>query len=232
MKPLVIAHRGEHKNCFENTKEAFIAAAMGNYFGVETDLYLTKDNKWIIHHGEDFYSHGKRILIKDELFDDLLKMDIDNENRYKATCPSLIDFLTILQGTSKRPIIEIKIDNVPLKWIKEMMDIISNYFSFDDVKFISFFTDPLQKIRSINPKQDIMLLIEYTHLEMIDYAYEHNYGIDIEKCLVTKDIVDRFHKNNLKVGTWTVDDKLNAKNHAEMGVDYITSNVFEQDSEI
>ena len=61
MKPLCIAHRGCHWHWFENTKEAFIAAAEGEYFGIEMDIHLTKDKKWIIHHDPDFLSNGSLI---------------------------------------------------------------------------------------------------------------------------------------------------------------------------
>ena len=37
MKPLAIAHRGYHTKYFENTKEAFIEASKGKYYGIETD---------------------------------------------------------------------------------------------------------------------------------------------------------------------------------------------------
>ena len=54
--------------------------------------------------------------------------------------------------------------------------------------------------------------------------------IDIEDKLLTQDLVDIFHKKNLKVNVWTVDDEKNLRRFEEMGVDYITTNVFDQNS--
>ena len=63
MKPLCIAHRGKHDKYFENTLNAFKTAARGDYFGIETDIHLTKDNYWVIHHDPDFLSGGQKYVI-------------------------------------------------------------------------------------------------------------------------------------------------------------------------
>ena len=54
--------------------------------------------------------------------------------------------------------------------------------------------------------------------------------IDIEDRLLTQDLVDIFHKKNLKVNCWTVDNPEMLKKLEDMGVDYITTNVFQQNS--
>ena len=52
--------------------------------------------------------------------------------------------------------------------------------------------------------------------------------IDIEDKLLTQDLVDLFHKKNLKVNVWTIDEEKNLRKLEGMGVDYITTNVFQQ----
>ena len=52
--------------------------------------------------------------------------------------------------------------------------------------------------------------------------------IDIEEKLLTKKLMDIFHKKNLKVNAWCVDDKETLQKLEEMGIDYITTNVFSQ----
>ena len=54
--------------------------------------------------------------------------------------------------------------------------------------------------------------------------------IDIEDKILTPELVSLFHKKNLKVNVWTVDDIDNLRKFEEMGVDYITTNVFNQNS--
>ena len=49
-----LLHRGDTSNYPENTKESIISALNNkNYNGFETDIRLTKDNKWIIFHDEN-----------------------------------------------------------------------------------------------------------------------------------------------------------------------------------
>ena len=46
----MIAHRGVSKLERENTAAAFVAAGNRSYFGVETDIYVTKDGKYAVNH--------------------------------------------------------------------------------------------------------------------------------------------------------------------------------------
>ncbi len=51
-KPLMIAHRGASIYELENTKEAFIAAGNRTFWGIETDIRVTKDGEIVIFHDE------------------------------------------------------------------------------------------------------------------------------------------------------------------------------------
>ena len=48
----MIAHRGLSGIERENTCPAFVAACNRSYYGVETDVHITKDGKFIIIHDE------------------------------------------------------------------------------------------------------------------------------------------------------------------------------------
>ena len=49
-----LLHRGDTLNYPENTIESIKSALSNiNYNGFETDLQLTKDDKWIIFHDDD-----------------------------------------------------------------------------------------------------------------------------------------------------------------------------------
>ena len=54
-----------------------------------------------------------------------------------------------------------------------------------------------------------------------------NIKFDLWCDLVTKELVDRFHKKNLEVNTWTIDSKEEYERLKECGVDYITTNILE-----
>jgi len=230
MKPLCIAHRGCHWECFENTKEAFIAAAKGDFYGIEMDIHLTKDDQWIIHHDPNFLSNGKNVVIKDENLDDLVKMPLDNEKGYKAFCPTLEEYLSILKGSGKRPFIEIKPSNPSFKNIRLLIKQVKKYFSLDDVTFIAFYPWPLLKIRAINKKQNIQLLVEKSHIKMVTFAYKMRWDLDVDYPLLTKEVVDKFKRKKLEINTWTVDDIDELKRIEKLDIDYLTTNTFDQKS--
>ena len=231
MKPLCIAHRGCHWKCYENTKEAFLAAKAGSFFGVETDIHLTKDKKWIIHHDPDFLSNNEKHIIKKERFDELRKLPLDNENHYEAYLPSLEEYLEILKDSGKRPIIEIKPKNPSFHQLKKMVRIVRKYFELSQVDFIAFYPWPLLKLRCMyHKKVHLQQLVEHTHPSMVSYCYKMRLNIDIEGEMLTKEIVDKFHKKNLTANVWTVDKKEDLEKFTSFEVDFITTNTFDQNS--
>ena len=48
----MVAHRGVSGIERENTCPAFVAAGNRSYFGIETDVHVTKDGKFVIIHDE------------------------------------------------------------------------------------------------------------------------------------------------------------------------------------
>ena len=233
MKPLCIAHRGKHDKYFENTLNAFKCAGKGEFFGIETDIHLTKDNYWVVHHDPDFLSDGKKYVIAEMNKDEVIKLHLDNEqNDEEAYIPLFEDYLKICKESGKRPIIEIKPKNPKAKYLKQLVKYIDEYMGIDNVHFIAFYPWPLIKLRNrYHQKVHLQMLLEEGHYQTLyKWAKFYKMDIDIEHKLLTQDLVDIFHKKNLKVNCWTVDDQESLKKLEEMGVDYITTNVFEQNS--
>ena len=50
---LLIAHRGVSGLERENTCAAFVAAGVKTYYGIETDVHVTADGKYVIFHDDD-----------------------------------------------------------------------------------------------------------------------------------------------------------------------------------
>ena len=231
MKPLCVAHRGCHWNCFENTIQAFEAAAKGDFWGIEMDIHLTKDKKWIVHHDPDFLSNGTKHVIKEENFEDLIKLPLDNEWNYEAFCPSLDDYLKAVHGSGKTPIIEIKPKNPSFHYLKVMIKQVKQYFTLDEVVFIAFYPWPLFKLKFLYGKKiHIQQLWEPTHPVIMKWAYNSRFDLDSDEKCLTKEIVDKFHKKGLKVNVWTIDTEESLRKFEEMCVDYITTNKFDQNS--
>ena len=233
MKPLCIAHRGKHDKYFENTLNAFKEAAKGDFFGIETDIHLTKDNYWVVHHDPDFLSDGKKYVIAEMNKDDVIKLHLDNDqNDEEAYIPLFEDYLKICKESGKRPIIEIKPKNPKAKYLKKLVKYINDYMAIDNVHFIAFYPWPLIKLRNrYHKKVHLQHLLEEGHyMTLYKWAKFFKMDIDIEEKLLTKELLDIFHKKNLKVNCWTVDTLEMLRKLEDMGVDYITTNVFDQKS--
>ena len=231
MKAKCIAHRGCHKKYYENTIEAFKEAVDGNYFGIETDIHLTKDKKWIIHHDEDFLSNGKKYIIKEMNSNELIKMPLDNDSNHKdAYMPMLKDYLELLKGSSKRPIIEIKPKNPSFHQLRRLVKLVKEYFTLDEVDFIAFYPWPLLKLKFMyHKKVHIQQLVEEYQI-LVKTARFHKFGLDMKDNRYTQEIIDKYHKKKLKTNAWTVDDLDMLHKLEAMGIDYITTNEFDQNT--
>lgn len=231
MKPLAIAHRGKHVKYYENTLNAFKEAAKGPYFGIETDIHLTKDNFWIVHHDADFLSKGQKYVIAELTKDEVTKLPLDNDqNDKKAYVPLFEDYLKICIDGGKRPIIEIKPKNPHTKDIKKLTKYIDKTMGLENVTFIAFYPWPLLKLRiGYGKRVHLQMLIE-PHFWLCKFARLFGMDIDISEKLLEQKTIDKFHKKKLKVNVWTIDDEALLKKFEAMGVDYITTNVFDQNS--
>ena len=233
MKPLCIAHRGKHDKYFENTLNAFKEAARGDYFGIETDIHLTKDNYWVVHHDPDFLSGGQKYVIAEMTKDEVIKLHLDNDqNDDEAYIPLFEDYLKICKESGKRPIIEFKPKNPKMKYLKKLCKYIDEYMGLDNVHFIAFYPWPLIKLRmKYGKKVHLQQLLEEGHYKTLyKWAKFFKMDIDIEEHLLTQELMDLFHKKKLKVNAWTVDEKEMLDKLEGMGIDYITTNVFNQNS--
>ena len=230
MKPLAIAHRGYHKKYFENTKEAFIEAGKMDFYGIETDIHLTKDLRWITHHNDDIVSGGKHYFIKDLTYEQIMQMHLDNDLGHEnATVCPFEQYLRVCKDSGKRPIIEIK-NSPKWKYLKKLVKEVDKQIGLKNVTFIGFYPWPLGKIRlSFGRKVHLQHLIE-EHTELLGYARFFRMDLDIRDKVLTEKMVKKFHKKKLKVNCWTVDDKDMLRKLEDMGVDYITSNVFDQNA--
>ena len=231
MKPLCIAHRGKHDKYFENTLNAFKEAARGPYFGIETDIHLTKDHYWVVHHDADFLSDGKKYVIAEMMKDEVIKLPLDNDQNDKdAYIPLFEDYLAVCKASGKRPIIEIKPKNPKLKYLKQLAKYVDDYMGLDNVHFIAFYPWPLLKLRfKYGRRAHLQMLLEPDHYKTLcKWALFFKMDIDIEDKLLTTELIEKFHKKKLKVNSWTIDDIDTLRRFEEMGIDYITTNKFNQ----
>ena len=98
----MIAHRGLSGLERENTCPAFVAAGNRSYFGIETDVHITKDGKFVIIHDEttDRVSLGQSSINVEEndyaAVSGLVLPDLDQTtNRQDIRIPLLADYINM-----------------------------------------------------------------------------------------------------------------------------------------
>ena len=150
----MIAHRGLSGLEKENTAVAFVAAGNKSFYGIETDIHLTKDNVFVISHD----AHTGRVSpvkfnIKDLTYSELKKIDLydfeSNETKPYLKYPTLKDYLTICKKYEKHCVIEMKPEFSP-KEIQKLLDEIYEVNKLENTTLISFNLTNLKRVRRIN----------------------------------------------------------------------------------
>lgn len=230
-KVLLVAHRGLSGLEAENTNAAFIAAGNRSYFGVETDIRKTKDGMFVVNHDGNLKRVGGHDKIIEETDYDVLKELVlyDKQGGYSRDdlrVTTLESYVNICKTYEKKCIIELKTD-FPEEDIGGIIDVIRECDYLDSCIFISFFYDPLLRIRRLLPMAKVQYLFREITAELRERLIKDRIDVDIKYTGLTKKDVDIFHENGLEVNCWTVDDIVTAEMMIDMGVDYITTNILE-----
>ena len=227
----MIAHRGVSSLEIENTNAAFIAAGNRSYYGIESDVYVTRDKKFIMHHDQTTLNlSGEEHVITETDFDTLRSLKLVHPwwgiERIDQRLASLDEYLSTCVRYEKKAILELK------AWYTEedagmLCEEIKRCGALDNVVFISFVMENLLYVRKYLPEQPAQFLTVEFSDELLDTLVENKMDLDILFTAVTKEWVDKCHERGIEVNVWTVDDPEVANRMIECGVDYITSNRLE-----
>ena len=94
----LIAHRGYSGKYVENTLSSFLNAGQNpGFFGIETDIHFTKDNKIVCSHDKTTTRLiGERNIIVDMPYNELIRKKFKPRYDYNTICP----FKKYLKGTA------------------------------------------------------------------------------------------------------------------------------------
>ncbi len=227
----MIAHRGVSGLETENTCAAFVAAGVKSYYGVETDVHLTADGKFLISHDDTLLRVGNvDIRIEDNRFDDLRKIRLQDKDgsfvRADLFPPSLEEYIRICKKYDKQSILEIK-GLFPKRKVWEMVEEIKSLGWYEKTTFISFEVQNLVHIRENYADADVQWLLGELEDEHIAYMIERRIDADVSAWAITQEKVQKLHEGGRLVNTWTVDELDLANKVKADGVDFITSNILE-----
>ncbi len=234
---VLVAHRGLSSIEPENTLSAFVAAGNRSYFGIECDVHVTKDGKFVvIHDAETGRVAKENINVEESTFEEVRKIILDNfsrkekamfpdehlQNRGDLIIPSMSEYISICKKYDKKCVLEIKGD-WSVESIDKMIEEIKDLEYLENVIFISFGLSNLVALRKRLPKQKAQYLVCSFDKEVLETLNKYDLDLDIAHTAITKELVELVHKNNHIINCWTVDRAEDAEKYAEFGVDQITT---------
>lgn len=227
----MVAHRGLAKLETENTIRAFKNASTKSHIGIECDVHRSKDHKLVVSHDESLNRLGEieiRIpLLNYDEIKEIKYRDLNNNLKDdELFAPLLEEFIEICKKSNKIAVIELK-ESLEAIDVMNVYNLVKDMNYLEHTTFISFFPGYLTKIRSIDKDVKIQFLSQVYNDSVLDICTQFNFSIDIDEAELNKEIIDKFHKNNLEVNCYTVDDAERAKELISYGIDYITTNILE-----
>lgn len=227
----IVAHRGLSGLERENTASAFVAAGNRKNVGIETDVHVTADGKYILIHNDDTQMvTGKFHIVEQTDYDTLRSLrvlDTDGTtDRADLMLPNVVEYIRICKRYDKLCVLELK-NSFTEKQVCEIVSIFEAEHYLDHTIFISFDYDNLVYLRKAYPDQPAQYLrCEYDD-GLIGKLQAIHVDLDIHFNALTAERVQRLHAAGIAVNVWTVDEKTVAERLATWGVDYITSNILE-----
>lgn len=227
----MIAHRGASGLALENTLPAFIEAGQRTYYGIETDVHVTKDGNFIIVHDDDLKRiAGLDIEVENTDYADLRALrfaDVYGESEEKNLfLPSLEEYIDVCKKYDKQAILEMK-NPMTEETVAALAARVESLGWIERTTFISFSGENLLYLRKACPSASAQYLTEDCTDEEIDFMIENKIDADLSWVCVTRGRVQRLHNAGLKVNCWTVDGAACATLMADYGVDMITTNILE-----
>ena len=225
----VVAHRGLSGLEPENSIPAFVAAGNRSYFGIETDIHVTKDGKFIVIHDETTTRvAGDNINVEECTFDFARKVVLDNickierdsnvkigdlKGRTDLLLPRLEDYINICKKYEKKAVLEVK-NRMQPEILANLVEEIKGLDFLENVIFISFSLENMIELRKLLPNQKLQYLTCEFNDDVHHALKEYHLDFDVHYSVLRKDC-------------WTVDKKEDAERLADWGVDFITTNILE-----
>lgn len=226
----MIAHRGVSALERENSNAAFVAAGNRSHYGIETDVHVTKDGKFIVIH-DDFTQRvtGVEGVVEEMTFDQLRALrllDMDGNPRSDLTLPSLEEYIRICKKYEKQSVLELK-NHMEPEHISAIVEVIRAEGWLERTTFISFDLPNMLCLRGLLPEQSLQYLVNDITDELLDILVQNHLDLDIRYPSLTKEFLDECHAHNILVNVWIVNTVDNALRLADWGVDFITSDILE-----
>ena len=226
----MIAHRGVSKLERENTMPAFVAAGNRSYYGIETDIHITRDGRFIVYHDDNTLRlTDVDSIVEEQDFDTLRRLEIkdfDDESRIDLYMPTLEEYIKTCKKYEKIAVLELK-NPMPKEKVFEVCEVLDKIGHREGTVVISFDYQNLLFVKEKHPEQKVQFLCKEYDEALIQKLKKDGMDLDIHRGAVDRKLIDLCHQNGIEVNAWTVDDPEQAQSFMDMGIDYITTNILE-----
>ena len=230
-KTFIESHRGMNREVFQNTIQAISKAIYYNLESIETDVWLTKDNIAVLHHGYGefgnifgYYDHPGNIT---QLTYNELSQFRTVKNSLKM--PKLSDIMKLTKNKIFMNL-EIKDPRIDLVF-PYIINLIEEYDFFEQITLSSFYHQYSDKIKEYNKINNRNLIFGFIYNKYAQYQFDYTKSgnsLNIYWADATKSVCDKAHKNNMAVLAWfdMIDEETPDlyRQLIENGVDIICSN--------
>jgi glycerophosphoryl diester phosphodiesterase len=235
--PLVVAHRGASADRPENTVPAFERALDAGADAVEFDVRVSADGHPVVMHDPsvDRTTDGTG-LVRDLSLVAIKRLRIRSSSGEDVEVPTLAETLAELSG---RAAIDVEIKNLPGEPDHEPereRAVEATLHALDEAAFVgavlisSFNPRSIARSREVDPAVPTGLLaLEAMPLDdavALAAAGGHEWVLPAASAVLAagRELIDRAHGVELRLGTWLVDDPDVAVTLASWGVDAVATN--------
>jgi glycerophosphoryl diester phosphodiesterase len=231
MKTLIYAHRGASKDYPENTMIAFKKALEMGAEGIELDVQLSKDNIPVVIHDEQLKrtTNGNG-FVKDMPLKKLKELDAGswfNTKFNKETIPTLEEVLVWIKDKPMELNIELKNNIIDYEEIEKIVyELVKKYGMEKEVIFSSFNHCSLKRLLEIDKNIDVAPLQSARMIQPWQYAKEMGAkSMHIRFTSLSQKIIKGFHKEEVKIRTYTVNRSFLMRQFFKWNIDAIMTDV-------
>ena len=220
-----------------NTLESFQSAIDQQADGTELDVQMTGDGQVVCIHDE----HLERLtdgtgLVKDHTYAELSKLNasVSVDGYPRTRIPLLAEVLDLFSKAGLEVNIEIKSGMIIYPGIERaVLDVVSRTVMSEHVCYSSFNHYSLLEVRRLDPHARIAPLYSTGLVNPWDYVASlhaqavHPFFLNLtaaEQMVPGLDPIEEFHRHDIIVRAWTVDDPATLRWLFEHGVDAVITN--------
>lgn len=228
-KPQFAGHRGGYIGVM-NTAEAYRnGCSIFGYQGLECDVRVTADGKYVISHDETTNAVGGSLTVANATLAQL-EAETYTQTRggvtYTGHICTVDTFLKICADSARFPIIELKfttgINSNDMSNFPGLYALITRYHLEDRAIILTSMLNSLIYVRQNYPNLHCQYLMNTMSDERFNACVQYGLNPSIEAGGVNGCVVKRCHDAGMSVAMWTVNNETNYRLYGNMGVEMMT----------